>query len=381
MSELDLPTGKATTAGMISTFPPTRCGIGRFSRSLVEALDRFDASLRVDIIRLVRGVPGGDTSNRCSMEIDPDSQVSLRAAARFLNQRSVAVIQHEFGIFGREDGIGILDLVGRLEVPVVAVLHTVVGRPSDAQHRIITTLGERASLVVLCDTARTILSDVYGIPSSEVAVIPHGTLWSARPPNPGPRRRLITWGLLGPGKGLERSIRSVAILRDLGHRPEYLIVGRTHPEVLKREGFAYRRSLESLVERLDVGDSVRFIDRYLEDADLEDLVASSDIVIVPYDNTEQVSSGVITDALGLGRPVVATDFPYAREMLDDGPGIVVSHDPTIMARAIERLLVDEESYRLAVEAAQAASRHLSWDDVARRYRRLLTGVATEFATA
>jgi polysaccharide biosynthesis protein PslF len=365
---------------MISTYPPTRCGIGRFSRSLVDALYRVEAPFRVDIVRLLRGAPGGDNSY-CSVEIDPDSQVSLRVAARFLNQRSLAVIQHEFGIFGRNDGVGVLDLADKLHVPLVSVLHTVLRRPTEDQHKIISSLGERGSLVVLCESARSILADVYNVPPSEVAVIHHGAQWSSRPPNPPPRRRLITWGLLGPGKGLERSIRSMAILKDLGHAPEYLIVGRTHPQVLMRQGPAYRRSLEELVDRLGLDDSVKFVDRYLEDDELEDLAASSDIVVVPYDNSDQVSSGVVTDALGLARPVVATDFPYAHEMLDDGSGLVVAHDPMKMAYAIERLMVDEDLYLQAAGAAQAVSRQVAWDHVARRYARLLTQVSAEFARA
>jgi glycosyltransferase involved in cell wall biosynthesis len=260
------------------------------------------------------------------------------------------------------------------------VLHTVLRRPTTSQRRIIEDLGRRGTLVVLSEAARSSLASGYGIPRSTVVVIPHGAHWSAQPPTRGARRELISWGLLGPGKGLERSIRAMPLLRDLDPVPRYRIVGRTHP-ALQERGVDYRHHLEALVLELGVAHMVRFIDHYLPDDELLKMVAGSDIVVVPYDNDEQVSSGVITEAVAAGRAVVATRFPHAVELLERGAGIVVDHDSAAIAHAIRRFLVDPDTYHRAVSAAADLSPTLSWDASAMRYARLIRSLVPEHALA
>jgi glycosyltransferase involved in cell wall biosynthesis len=366
--------------GLVSTYPPTRCGIATFSASLVDSLSEVAPNVETSVVRLVEHRPAVSPVGDSTIEIDPNSPVSLRAAARVLNRGDAALIQHEYGIFGHDEGMAVLDLLRLVDVPKVAVLHTVLRRPSLRQRQIVEGIGRQSRLVVLCETARSVLEEAYGIPGDEVDVIHHGCHWTPQP-HGAPSGRLITWGLLGPGKGLERSIESVGHLRDMGIDASYRIVGRTHPEVVRREGFAYRRRLESLVGRLGLGQHVEFVDRYLGDSELSQIVAGSDLVVVPYDNTEQVSSGVITEALGIGRPVVATRFPYAVEMLGDGAGIAVAHDSEAMAEAIASLIQDEDGYRNAAEAAARMSGNLQWTTVAERYVGLLHGMVTQLASA
>ncbi len=154
-------------------------------------------------------------------------------------------------------------------------------------------------------------------------VIPHGSQWSATPPPAARPGVLITWGLLGPGKGLERSLEAMVELRDLDPSPQYTIVGRTHPVVARNQGVAYRRRIESMVRDLGIDDMVEFVDRYVADDELYEMVRKSHVVVIPYDNTDQVTSGVVTDAIAAGRPVVATRFPHAEELVASGSGIVV----------------------------------------------------------
>lgn len=376
------PRGATARVGLVSTYPPTRCGIGRFAASLVEALEDADPDLEVDVVRLVNGRERDETVRReVAMAIDPESAVAVRSAAKHLSKCDVTVLNHEYGIFGGGDGESVLDLADQIDSPILAVLHTVLPGPTESQKSIVQRLARRATLVVLCEAARGFLANSYEVPERDVLVIPHGAHWDVQPINQPPRRELITWGLLGPGKGLERSIASVARLKDFDPSIRYRIVGRTHPMVAKRQGFAYRDSLRQLIEDLGVRDHVEFVGRYVDDRELCRLVRESDVVVVPYDNEDQVSSGVITEAIGMGRPVVATRFPYSQEMLSDGSGIVVDHDVDSLAVGVRELLGNPVTYRQAARAASLRSAVLSWDSVSLRYARVIRSLAPVRATA
>ncbi len=160
---------------------------------------------------------------------------------------------------------------------------------------------------------------------------------------------MITWGLLGPGKGLERSIEAMARLRDLDPMPHYTIVGRTHPVVARNQGLAYRRRVESMVRDLGIDDMVHFVDRYVVDEELIEMVRRSHIVVIPYDNTDQVTSAVVADALAAGRPVVSTRFPHAEELVGSGSGIVVEHDSAALADGLRALVESPGAYDRAAK--------------------------------
>lgn len=182
---------------------------------------------------------------------------------------------------------------------------------------------------------------------------------------------MITWGLLGPGKGLERAIATLPELSDLDPLPRLRIVGRTHPNVLRMHGPSYRNALVDLATRLGVAEMVDFVDSYLDDQELYREVRGSDVVVLPYDNHEQISSGVLIEAVAAGRPVVATNFPHAVELLESGAGIVVDHDTGALARALRRMLTDDAAYLSAARKAAASSFRHSWQETAIQYQRLL----------
>jgi glycosyltransferase involved in cell wall biosynthesis len=366
--------------GIVSTFPPTRCGIARFSSALVSSLGEVAPDLDVDLVRLIDGRPPTSALGQVGMEIDPNSRVSIRAAARHLDRCDVVILQHEYGIFGDNDGESVLEMVDSINRPLITVVHTVVSSPSDRQRRIMERLHETSRLVVLSESARAALVSSHAIPRSEVVVIPHGSRWTATPPPSGPASRLITWGLLGPGKGLERSIEAVAKLRDLDPKPHYTIVGRTHPVVARSQGIAYRRRMESLVSDLGIEDMVQFVDRYLADDELYEMVRRSHVVVIPYDNNDQVTSGVVTDAIAAGRPLIATRFPHAEELIEPGPGLVVDHNSTALADGVRTLVATPGLYDRAARSAAAKSDDLSWASGAVRYaefvRSLIPGQLT-----
>ncbi len=258
-------------------------------------------------------------------------------AAAVLNTFDVVVVQHEYGIYDGADGDSVVEVLDLLRVPSIVVLHTVLVEPTRHQREVLEAIGRQASaLVTMTATAYQRLIDHYDVDDAKVAVIPHGAARGChgRPHRPDARGPLmLTWGLLGPGKGIERVIEALPSLRDLVPRPHYLVEGETHPKVLEREGEAYRDGLVARARALGVADMVTFRSRYLDVDALSSLAASADVVILPYDSREQVTSGVLIEAVTAHRPVIATAFAHAVELLASGAGIVVDHDdPSAMPR-------------------------------------------------
>ena len=307
------------------------------------------------------------------MNGDPQS---VRDAAAILNRSRVAIIQHEYGIYGGRDGAEVIGLLDLLTVPTIVVLHTVLATPSAHQRLVLEAVCAHASfVVVMTQHAReTLLSSVL-VPAHKVRVIPHG----ARTPHPiartadRTRPSLLTWGLISPGKGLEWSIRAVAELAASGTLVDYVIAGQTHPKLVAQDGEAYREALMALVDRLGVGDQVTFVDRYLTPAALDALIGGADVVVLPYESADQATSGVLAEAVAARVPVVATGFPHAVELLAGGAGIVVAHrDPSAIADAVTRML---RSSALPAPGSDATS----WDHVGQAYLNLVGGLLAERA--
>jgi glycosyltransferase involved in cell wall biosynthesis len=292
-------------------------------------------------------------------------------------------IQHEFGIFGPDDGMSVLDLCRQSPLPIATTLHTVMTSPTTRQRRIIKGIGEASEvLVVMSRQSRRRLLEVYDIDRDKVHVVPHGAqfLPRRRPDTySGSRPTIVSWGLIGPGKGLETGIRAMALIRHLEPAPRLVIAGATHPNVKRREGEAYRDRLVQLIGRLGLEGSVEMIDGYMTPRDIEVLIDSADVCLIPYDTTDQATSGVLVDAIGAGLPVVATAFPHSLELLSTGAGrIVPQKDPEATAAAIESLLGDRAALAAAADEAMRVGHDLSWPRVALRYERLARqAVATD----
>lgn len=372
---------RSMSMALVTTYPPTRCGIGRFSLSLTEAWKRVAPATRVDVARVVSMADPPSEPDGVHILFDPQSPIAIRKTARRLNEADAVVVQHEFGIYGPDDGIAVLELVEHLHRPTLAVLHTVLAEPSRRQREIVEGLAAAGTLVVPSHIARATLLSSHDIDPSIVHVIPHGSSWTPLGgQHEGPRRRLVSWGLLGPGKGIERSLHALALL-SLDPPVSYRIIGQTHPNVLARQGQRYRQSLIRLARQLGIEEQVTFVDSYLPDDVLRGEVEAADIVVVPYDNHEQVCSGVLTDAIALGKPVVATRFPHAEEMLASGAGRCVDHTPEAIAQAARELLSDDGAYRAAVAAAETTGRQLQWDHVARSYLDVLRHIRSSAGVA
>jgi glycosyltransferase involved in cell wall biosynthesis len=360
--------------GFLSTYPPTQCGLATFNAALGTHLNAEGTS---GVVRLLAGdsVSGGIELDRAAPRVThtwhTDTSGGWQAAANALNRFDVAILQHEYGIYPGDAGAEVLPLLRALTIPSIVVLHTVLSNPDPLQRQVLERIGATAdALVTMTDTARQRLTNGYAVDPRKISVIPHGAASRAGTPRPDhDRPHILTWGLLGPGKGIEWALRALALLKDLDPRPVYTVAGRTHPKVLEQFGDAYRDSLKALAEELDVSDQVRWDDAYLGEDELTRLIRSADVVVLPYDSTEQVTSGVLIEAVGAEVPVVATEFPHAVELLADGPGLVVPHqDPEAMAAAIRHALAEPGMPGRLTGLTGGPT--LRWPAVAARYQAL-----------
>ncbi len=376
---------REVSIGFVSTYPPTVCGLATYTHSLLNAIagDRRSRS-GLGVVALAASFEGTATSDMAFRHRTGNAS-SLEKAAHVLNSFDTVSIQHEFGIFGGADGDEVLDLVSRLTVPTAITFHTVLDEPTRHQREITDRLSAAASrIVVMSRTAALRLGDRYGIDPDLIEVIPHGADQRFSGPSlvTGDRPLALTWGLIGPGKGLESAIAAFAHLADLDPRPRYLIAGATHPHIRHASGESYRHSLVSLVHDHGVEDMVEFDDRYLDQASLARMVRSADLVVLPYESVEQVTSGVLVEAIAASKPVVATRFPHAVELLSDGAGITVPHSDTgALAGALRLLMTDRTlTSRMAMEARRLADGWF-WPTIGRRYEAMLSGLATAAGAA
>lgn len=360
--------GALSSIAILSTFPPTQCGLATFAAALHQGL--CDVGVRDIGVIDAGGDRSSDRDPRVSATLVPGSARSRIDAARRINTFDTLVIQHEFGIFGGADGGEVLDLLDDVHVPVIVTLHTVPSSPTFSQRMILEELGRRAMvMVVMTEGARSRLLANYDVTESKVVVIPHGaTVPRPRPLPGGGPIELLTWGLLGPGKGVEWVIDALAMAPELRGKVRYTIAGQTHPKVLKRDGESYREMLRRRSEFLGVDEAVIFDNRYRTIPELLDLIQDSHCVILPYESEDQITSGVLVDALVAGRPVIATQFPHAVELLSHGAGLTVpQRDPVSLAQAIRHLAQHPSVLSAMANATVGIAEEHSWINVARQY--------------
>ena len=370
------PSGSASF-GILSTYPPTPCGLATFSAALSEGLCANGSD--VSVVRVADGSLSSDA--RVIGELVNGSATSVAATSELLNESDIAVVQHEYGIYGGVDGDEVVDIIGGLHIPSIVVAHTVLKDPTPHQRSVLEAIAAMAAqVVVMSEAASQRLCLGFDVDPGKVTTIAHGATVPRQvaPPARSDRPTLLTWGLLGPGKGIERVIDAMGSLHDLPVRPRYLIAGRTHPKVLAADGEAYRNARAEQARLGGVADSVSFDASYRDVSSLTALVQSSAVVVLPYDSTDQVTSGVLVDAIASGRPVVATAFPHAVELLASGAGIVVGHDdPDALASALLRLLTEPHlAATMAAEALRLAPR-MAWPIVANAYLDLAHGLVAE----
>lgn len=364
---------------LIGNSLPRRCGIATFTTDLQRAISSSRPQLATSIVAMTDREQTYDYPASVALQIKDDSIEAYADAAAFLNagRFNIACLQHEFGIFGGDAGSHIIELLSRLTMPVVTTLHTVLARPTAAQHAIMDRIVEMSSkIVVMASKGRELLHSVYRVPDQKIEVIAHGIpdfpfvepdAAKARLGFSG-RSVILTFGLLSPSKGIEVVIDAMPSI--LKRRPDavYVVLGATHPNLVRDQGEAYREILMSRVRELGVEDHVVFLDRFVDQATLLEFISMCDVYVTPYLNEAQMTSGTLAYSFGLGKPVVSTPYWHARELLADGRGTLVSFgDPAGTSSAIAQLLTDSPRRQAMRERAYAASRPMTWERTAERY--------------
>jgi polysaccharide biosynthesis protein PslF len=352
--------------GILGTYSPTPCGLATFSAALADGLTARGAD--VSVVRIADGDVSGEP--KVVGELVNGSASSVAATAELLNQSDVALIQHEYGIYGGPDGDEVVQIMAGLRIPSIVVVHTVVKHPTPHQLSVLESVMALADqVIVMSEVARQRLCAGFAVDPHKVITIPHG---AALPSTNGVQRpdrpTILTWGLLGPGKGIERVIDAMTSLQSLPNPPRYIIAGRTHPKVLAAHGDRYREALVAQAKRLGVADSVSFDAVYRTPEELTALIQTATVVVLPYDSKDQVTSGVLVDSLASGRPIVATAFPHAVELLGSGAGAVVAHDdPDALVTALHQLLTDPQVADSMATEARGLAPTVAWPVVVNAY--------------
>ena len=365
----------------LSTYAPHRCGIATFTHDLAGSVGEHE---------IVALHPDGAPTNypaEVRHRIRRDVPSDYLATARDLSSgpTSVVSIQHEYGIWGGPDGAWVLDFVRTLRKPTVATLHTVLRSPTPSQRRILAALvAATTATVVMSEAAASLLARAYGVDPARLAIIAHGVpdLPLVAPDKVKPRLGLegrtviLSFGLVGPGKGYEAAIAAMPAIVRAVPNALYVILGATHPDLIRREGEAYRAMLQATAASLGVTDSVRFVDRFVSTSELGTWLQAADIFVTPYPNLEQIVSGTLSYAMGAGKAIVSTPYAYAVERLAHGRGVLATPGSTDSLAAALISVARDPGLRAALgRRAWEHSRSMVWPEVGAAYRRVFARAA------
>lgn len=375
---------------LIGTYPPRECGIGTFTRDLRESICQASDDVEAFVIAMTNPPNVYKYPPEVVFEIRQNQLNDYRLAAEYINfsGADIVCVQHEFGIFGGPEGRYILELLKNLNKPVVTTLHTVLSEPLPGYRvSLIRVANASDRLVVLNSRAIQLLRDVYGIGEEKVALIHHGV-----PDVPfvdpnyykdkfGVEGRfvLLTFGLLSRNKGIEMMLDALPEIVQAHPEVVYIVLGATHPEVKRRDGEEYRLMLKRRVRELGLEDYVIFYDRYVDDDELREFLGACDIYVTPYQSRDQIVSGTLAYAVGMGKAVVSTPYLYAEELLANGRGKLVPFgDSKALARTIIRLIENEAMRHQMRKRAYKFGRQMTWPEVGRAYVELFRQTVADY---
>jgi len=359
---------------------PRHCGIATFTSDLRQAIEQLRPHEPSCIVAMTDPGRTYDYPPAVRLQINDHTLEDYERAAQALNMSrcEVVCLQHEFGIFGGEAGSHILALTSRLSMPLVVTLHTVLSQPTPAQHHVLEQIVRTASrVIVMAEKGRELLRGVYRVPSGKIEVIPHGVPdCSFVEPDEakvalgfGGRPVILTFGLLSPSKGIEVMIDAMPEVLRTNPEAVYVVLGATHPNLIRDQGESYRDGLMRQVSELGIEDHVVFLDRFVDQATLLRFISMCDVYATPYLNEAQMTSGTLAYSFGMGKAVVSTPYWHARELLDEGRGILVPFgDAASLGRETATLLRDEPRRLAMRERAYADGRSMIWPRIAERYR-------------
>lgn len=374
----------------LGNHPPRMCGLATFTGDLRTAVTGAVPRAECFVLAMTETAASHAFPPEVWLQIPENNTRAFIRAAEFLDEvnADVLCVQHEYGIFGDRDGERVLTLLERATMPVVATLHTVLDCPTPGQFRVMQDIIRHADrLVVMTERSRRILTSVHDVRADRITVIPHGIPEIPAESPPAGRKAefdavgrtvLLTFGLLSPGKGIEQAIRAMPAI--VARRPDalYLVVGATHPNILRRAGEAHRDSLKALAAQLGVSEHVRFLDRFVDLPTLTRAITAADIYLTPYLNEAQSVSGTLAYSFGMGKAVVSTPYWHAAELLAEGRGVLVPFaDPPAIADAVVGLLADPDRLQAMRETAYALGHDMRWSRIGERYRDVFEQVRLE----
>src|SRR5690348_7798049 len=358
---------------------PRRCGIATFTTDLQQAISTSRLNLKTGIVAMTDRGQAYDYPPSVALQIKDGNIEDYVRAADFLNagRFDVVCLQHEFGIFGGEAGSHILELLSRLTMPVVTTLHTVLAEPTASQRAVMDRIVEMsAKIIVMANKGNELLRSVYRVPDEKIEVIAHGIPDFPFVESDKAKARLgfrgrsviLTFGLLSPSKGIEVMIDAMPSILQRRADAVYVVLGATHPNLVRDQGEAYRNRLMRRVRELGVEDHVVFLDRFVDLPTLLEFISMCDVYVTPYLNEAQMTSGTLAYSFGLGKPVVSTPYWHARELLANGRGVLVPFgDATAIASKIAELLTDDVRRQAMCRRAYAVSRTMTWERTAEHY--------------
>jgi len=369
----------------LATYPPRKCGIGTFTHDLARNVSQrygqeLSAKGRVNIAALNDRPEGYEYGPEVGFEINAQNKLDYRRAADYVNLSDTRVInvQHEYGIFGGRDGENLLTFLDVVRKPVISTLHTILKEPSDSQKEVLEEVCNLSTeVVVLANKGKQLLRDVYDVPPEKVSMIPHGapdvpfldTSYYKEDYGIEGRPVILTFGLLGPNKGIEVAIEAMEQVAERFPESLYIVLGATHPHVKREKGEEYRLNLERMVRERGLQNNVVFHEMFVPLDELVKYLVTSDIYLTPYLSREQISSGTLAYAVALGNAVVSTPYWYAEELLADDRGVLVPfEDSEATGEAIIDLLANEGKRQAMRRNAYQFGRDMIWHSVAGKYK-------------
>tara|TARA_R110000737_G_scaffold79661_1_gene111555 strand:+ start:1520 stop:3844 length:2325 start_codon:yes stop_codon:yes gene_type:complete len=367
----------------VCSYPPRECGIATFSQDLIRTLKRcFGSTMDIEVCALENECcDANDYPEEVTYKIDAQELNSFFQVANKLNERDdigMVCVQHEFGLFGGNYGSHLVAFLLKLDIPISCVFHTVLPNPDKKRTKIMQALDDLSEkLIVLTNKSAEILVSDYHIDTNKIAVIPHGThivLWKEKQRLKNRygfqnKNVLSTFGLLSENKNIETALRALPKILQKFPNTVYLVLGKTHPEILKREGETYRDALLTIVDDLDIKDHVIFINEYLELTRLLEYLSLSDVYLFSSKDPNQAVSGTFAYAMSCGNPVISTPIPHSKECLDPSTGILLNdfEDPIEISDAVIDLLEQPFIATSMGKNAFIKMRAFSWENVAISY--------------
>lgn len=373
----------------IGTYPPRECGIGTFTNNLLNSV--LHTSKRIDnnssgiVIAMDDNNINYDYPKEVKLTVRQEFQEDYLKASEFINLSGadICVLEHEFGIFGGQNGVYILPLLHKLEMPLVVTLHTILKTPSYNEKAVLQEIGKMAAkIVVMSKTAIDFLVNIYDIPKNKIEFIEHGVpdihydnQKSKSEFKLDKKRVLLTFGFVGRNKGIETVINALPAVVKKHPNVLYIIGGKTHPNVLRHSGEEYRIFLKRLIKKLHLEDHVMFLNEFIEVQDLFKYLAATDIYITPYLNEAQITSGTLSYAIGVGAAVLSTPYWHARELLANGRGKLFDFgDVSTLSEIIIELLDNPEELEKLKQKAYAYGKNITWPKTGEKYFLLIKSI-------